>query len=140
MKDHREYSLLVRHSLSAPTTPSTEIDNGASRHMPGARYMFNEFTETGLNLEVVLGDDTIFRVVGCGTINFQRESMDPTTLRDVLYVPRMKKNLVLVSTIGDRAFGVHVLDGKVHVFSKGVGPFSSFSIGFGCGKLYKLLF
>ena len=39
-------------------------------------------------------------------------------LRDVLYVPRVKKNLVSVSMFEDRGFGVYVLDGKVHIFPK----------------------
>ena len=48
-------------------------------------------------MEVVLGDDSAVRAVGRGTITFQRESMSPMVLRDVLYVPSLKKNLVSVS-------------------------------------------
>ena len=71
MEDQREYSLLVGHSLSVSTTPSTwYIYSGASSHMTGARDMFIEMTETGLDLEVVLGDDTVVRAVGRGTISF----------------------------------------------------------------------
>ena len=44
--------------------------------------------------------------------------MEPMTLSDVLYVPRMKKSLVSISIIEDKGFGVYVLDGKVHVFPK----------------------
>ena len=60
-------------------------------------------------------------------------------LRDFLYVPGLKKNLVLVSMIEDRGFGVYVLDGKVHIFPKAVGPSDSCAIGVRCGKLYKIL-
>ena len=66
--------------------------------------------------------------------------MSPMVLRDVLYVPRMKKNLISVSMIKDRSLGVSFLDGHVHVFPKTAGPSPSFSIGVRCGKLYKLLF
>ena len=58
--------------------------------------MFIEISETCLELEVVLGNDTVVRVVGRGTVRFNRESMEPIFLRDVLYVPGMKKNLVSV--------------------------------------------
>ena len=61
-------------------------------------------------------------------------------LRDVLYVPGLKKNLVSVSMIEDRGFGVYVLDGKVHIFPKSAGPSDSWVIGVRSGKLYKLLF
>ena len=66
--------------------------------------------------------------------------MSPMVLRDVLYAPRLKKNLVSVSMIEDRGFGVSFLDGHVRVFPETAGPSASYTIGVRCGKLYKLLF
>ena len=66
--------------------------------------------------------------------------MSPMILRDVLYVPVLKKNLISVSMIEDRGLGVSFLDGHVHVFPKTAGPFASYAIGVRCWKLYKLLF
>ena len=91
-------------------------------------------------MDVVLGDDTLVRAVGRGTVRFERESMQPMFLRDVLYVLGLKKNLVSVSMIEDRGFDVYVLDGKVHIFPKAAGPSDSCAIGVRCRKLYKLLF
>ena len=91
-------------------------------------------------MEVVLGDDSVVSAVGCGTFTFQRESMSPMVLRDVLYVPRLKKNLVSVSMIEDQGLGVSFLDGHVHMFPKTAGPSASVSIGVRCGKLYRPLF
>ena len=48
--------------------------------------MFTEISETCLELKVVLGDDTVVRAVGRGTVCFDKESMEPMVLRDVLYV------------------------------------------------------
>ena len=57
--------MIVGHSLSATTTSSTwYIDSGDSSHMTGDRDMFVEMSETELDLEVVLGDDTMVRAVG----------------------------------------------------------------------------
>ena len=103
--------------------------------MTGVCDVFTEMTETGLDLEVVLGDDTVVRAVGRGTVVFERESMEPMTLRDVLYIPRLKKNLALVSTIEGMGFGVYVLDGKVRAFPKVAGPFASHVVGVRCGML-----
>ena len=64
-------------------------------------------------MEVVLGDDTIVIAVGHGIITFQRESMSPMTLRDVLFVPGLKKNLISVSMIKNKGLGVTFLDGHV---------------------------
>ena len=87
-----------------------------------------------------MGDHTAARVVGCGIVRFDRESMEPMLLRDVLYVLGMKKNIVSVSRIQDRGLGVYVLDRKVYIFPKAEGPFASYAIGVRCRKLYKLLF
>ena len=65
------------------------------------------------------------RVVGCGMVRFDMESTQLMFRRDVLYVPGMKKNLVLVSMIEDRDLGVYVLNGKVYIFPKAEGPSAS---------------
>ena len=83
--------------------------------MTGVRDMLTEMLEIDLELEVVLGDDTVVRAIGRGTVRFDRESM---LLRDVLYVPGLKKNHVSISTIEDKGLGVYVLDGKVYIFPK----------------------
>ena len=87
-----------------------------------------------------MGDDSVVSAVGRGTITFQRESMSPMVLQDVLYVPRMKKNLVSVSMIEDHGLGVSFIDGHMHMFPKIAGPSASVAIGARCGKLYRLLF
>ena len=102
--------------------------------------MFSELSQTEIDVDVVLGDDIVVRVVGRGAITFQRKSMSPMILRDVLYIPGRKKNLISVSMIEDRGLGVSFLDGHVHVFPKPIGPSSSYTIRVRCGKLYKLLF
>ena len=66
--------------------------------------------------------------------------MSPMVLRDVLYVPEVKKSLVLVSMIEDQGLGVSFLDGHVHMFPKTAVPSTSIAIGVRCGKLYRLLF
>ena len=64
-EDHMEHSMIVGHSLSDTATSSTRyIDGGASSHMTGDRNMFTEVSELDLEMEVVLGDDTVVRAVG----------------------------------------------------------------------------
>ena len=68
-ENHREHSMIAGHSLSATTTSSTwYIDSGASSHMTNDRDMFTETLESDLEMEVVLGDDTVVSVVGRGTV------------------------------------------------------------------------
>ena len=91
----REHSLLTDHFFSASTTNTWYIDSGAPSHMTGAQEMFPKLSQAGIDVEVVLGDDTVVRVVGHGTITFERESISPMTLRDVVFVPRLKKEFYI---------------------------------------------
>ena len=59
------------------------------------------------------------KAVGCGTVSFQRESLPPMLLREVLYVPGLKKNLLSVSAIEERGYEVLFCDGQVLLFPKG---------------------
>eukprot|EP00253_Pinus_taeda_P001527 PITA_01527 len=56
-------------------------------------------SKRALDIEIVLGDDRTVRIVGVGTVTFERESLPPLKVMDVLHVPRMKKNLISVSTM-----------------------------------------
>jgi hypothetical protein len=102
----REISSIV--SMSTVETPSSVwyIDSGAFGHMSGVREHFTYITESGVNLDIVFGNNTIVRVVGCGTISFQRELRPPMVFKDVLYVSRLKKNPISVSTDQDNGFEV----------------------------------
>ena len=108
--------------------------------MTGVPEHFTDLFESGLDVEVVLGDDTIVRAIGQGTITFQRESREFMTVRDVLYVLRLKKNLILVSAIDDRGFEVLFQDGHVLIHPKDSSETTTSVIGVRCGKLYKLTF
>jgi hypothetical protein len=79
----KEYSLLVCLSYRATSTNIWYIDSGASYHMTGVCDYFIDLTEIG-DLEVVLGDDSVVKEVGSGTISFQRESLPPMLVRYVL--------------------------------------------------------
>ena len=108
--------------------------------MSGVREVFSEITERDISVEVELGDDRVVRAVGRGTVAFQRESRPPLRFRDVYYVPGMKKNLILVSTIEDRGLEVLFRGGRVYILPKGASFASAKVIGTRVGKLYKLDF
>jgi hypothetical protein len=135
----KEYSLLVYLSFRASSTSIWYIDSGASHHMTGVREYFTDLTEIG-DLEVVLGDDSVVKAVGSGIVSFQRESLPPMLLRDVLYVSGLKKNLVSVSTIEDRGYEVLFRDGHVVLYPKRSSITSTKVIGIRHEKLYKLIF
>jgi hypothetical protein len=109
-KFDKEFSLIVCLSMRTTHTNTCYIDSGVSLHMKGVREHLIDLTEMG-NVEVVLGDDREVKVVGSGTVSFQRESLPPMTLTEVLYVSGLKKNLVSVSTVEEKGYEVFFCDG-----------------------------
>ena len=47
-----------------------------------------------------------------GTITVERDSGKPFLLKDVMHVPGLKKNLVLVAMLGDRDYDIVFSEGK----------------------------
>jgi hypothetical protein len=138
-KFDKEFSLVVCLSTRATHSSVRYIDSVASRHMTDVHEHLIDLTQIG-DLEVVLGDDRVVKAVGSGTVSFQRESLPPMLLRNVLYVPGLKKNLISVSTIEERGYEVSFRDGQVLLFPKGSSITSDKAIGTQHEKLYKLIF
>ena len=128
--------------LSTSTVPDAVwyIDSGASRHMTGVRDCFTEFSSSAVEMSVILGDDSVVRAVGTGTVGFERESQAPLLITDVLHVPGLKKNLISVSSIEDKGFDVLFTDGQVLMYPKGSSVTSAKVIGVREGRLYRFLF
>jgi hypothetical protein len=97
------------------------VDSGASCHMTGRKEWFTRLQKGGVNLVIELGDDRRYKAQGVGTISFQRESGKPLHFSDVLYVPGLTKNLILVSTLEDKGYEVTFRKGKVFIRQGGSG-------------------
>ena len=116
----REFGFIVCESTSAGSPameverecafPSTSeassgiwyVDSGASRHMTGVREYFSEHSKNDIDIEVVLGGDSVVRAVGVGTLTFDREPKLALKVSGVLYVPGMRKNLISILALEDR--------------------------------------
>ena len=59
-------------------------------------------------------------------------------MKDVLYVPRLNKNLLYISALDKRGFRVAFIDGKVLMWSKGKTIDDAVEIGIEEGGIYKL--
>jgi len=114
----KEYLFLVCLFSRASPTNISYNDSGSSHHMTCVHEFLIDLTKIS-DLEVVLGDDSVVKEVGSGTISFQRESLPPMLLRYVLYVTSLKKNLISVSTIEDRGYEVLFFNGHVLLYLKG---------------------
>ena len=108
--------------------------------MTNVRDQFTQFLERRFNLEVELGDDRIVRAIGVGIVSFQRESLPPLNVSEVLYVPGLKKNLISVSTIEDKGYEVTFRRGEVIMYPRGGSIDSGKVIGVRHEKLYRFTF
>jgi hypothetical protein len=86
--------------------------------MNGVQDYFSSLREEEMDLYIEMGNNAKCRAAGHGTITFQRESKKPLMVKDVLYVPRMTKNLISVSALEDRGYMVSFQDGRRYIRPK----------------------
>ena len=72
------------------------------------------------------------------TTSLQLDSNDTLHLSDVLYVPRMKRNLVSISALEGKGYKVAFSDGKVLAWDKNASMDSARVIGVRKESLYRL--
>eukprot|EP00253_Pinus_taeda_P003783 PITA_03783 len=70
------------------------VDSGPSSHMTGKKDCFEFLEESACGSKIYLGDDSGFEIKGCGDIPVKLPSGDIKHLKNVLYVPGIKKNLI----------------------------------------------
>jgi hypothetical protein len=122
-----------------PTNDNTWlINSGASRHMTGLRYHLTHFVEKETHLHVVLGDDARYNVRGVGASTFQLDSDMEIQLKELLYVPRMKRNLVSISALEDKGYKIPFSEGRLLTWHKDSHISSSKVIGVQENNLYRL--
>jgi len=111
------------------------LDSGASFHMISDKELFSDLEEKDLEMHIKMGDDGKYSVTRLGKITFQKEHGVPLTLINVMYVSRLKKNLVSVSMLDDKGYDVIFLKGKVFLLHIATGQGKK--IGIPVKNLYK---
>jgi hypothetical protein len=137
VKFEKDSSLVSCLSTSTTTRSVWYLDSGASRHMTKARELFNNLTERDSRVHVELDDDAKYAVKGEGTVLVQLEEGGSFDAWDVLYVPRLKKNLLSVSTMEDRGFVITFQRGQVLICPEKASPDTTMIIGVREGTLYR---
>ncbi|KAJ7538885.1 hypothetical protein O6H91_11G067400 [Diphasiastrum complanatum] len=111
--------------FSASTSEISEdcwyIDSGATQHMTPHREWFTQFEDSGVNAHVKLGDNSSYDIKGRGTVRVHLPSGDIGEIKNVLYVPSLKKNLLSVSAITKQNMKVDYDDQKCLIKNKNKG-------------------
>jgi hypothetical protein len=112
------------------------VDSGASKHMTGYKEILLDFETKSFVEKVELGDDKCYKIEGVGSISFGLESWARLHVDEVLYVPRIKKNILSVATLEDKGYWVIFKDKKELLWANGSHLSTSEPIGTHNGGLY----
>ena len=73
------------------------VDSAASKHMTGYKNYLSTLIERESHQKVKLGDDYQYLIKGVGEVSYKLESEKLLVMKDTLYVPSLKKNLLSIS-------------------------------------------
>jgi hypothetical protein len=88
--------------------------------------------------KVKLGDDYQYPIKGVGEASYKLDSGKPMKMKEVLYVPRLKKIFLSISLLDKKRFRVSFVDGQVLMWSRGKIFDDAVVIRVEDGGLYKL--
>ena len=111
----------IKPIMAFDTSDIWRTDSGASRHIIHRRDWFVKFTPS-VGEQAVLGDDGACQVLDSGSVSivkYANKSWYHSVIEDVLYVPKLKKNLFSVGVITSKEFEVK-FSGQNVVFSRHV--------------------
>src|SRR3954464_12252366 len=96
------------------------IDTGATKHVCSNRDMFTSFEPVKNGQRLFMGNATTSAIEGKGTIVLKMTSGKELTLKDVLFVPEIRKNLVSGSLLSKHGFRLVFESNKVVISKRDV--------------------
>jgi hypothetical protein len=136
-ENRKEYYLVSSLSSLVSTGLKTWlVDSSASKHMTGYKEILSYFETKSFAEQVKLGDEKCYNIEGVGSISFKLESRARLHVDEVLYVPGLKNNILLVATLEDKGYWVIFKDKKALLWAKGSHLSTREPIGTQSGGLY----
>ena len=89
------------------------IDSGASKYMTGFKESFLKLSEHESPHKVKLRDDYQYPIKGSGDPSYKLDSGKCINMKDVLFVPGLKKNILFISTLDAKGMTIAFIDGQV---------------------------
>jgi hypothetical protein len=106
--------------------------------MTGYNDSLSDIVQKDSPHKVNLSDDYQYPIKGVGETSYKLDSGKPLKIKDVLYVPGLKKNLLSISALEEKEFKVIFIDGEVLMWPRGKTLDDAIVIGVQEGGLYKL--
>ena len=95
------------------------VDSGDYKHMMGYKESFVNMSEHDSPHKVKLGDDYQYPIKGSGESSYKIDSEKSIKMKDVLFVPGLKKNLISISALDAKGMRVAFVDGQLLMWLKG---------------------
>ena len=105
------------------------VDSGATHHFSSYKEVLSNLVERESNLKIILGDKSTHPVKGFGSVKFHFNYGESILLHDVMYVSRLKNNLVSVYALEDKGMRVSFIRGKVLTCPVGLPIRYAFTLG-----------
>ena len=86
------------------------VDSGSSKHMSGYRDLLSCLVQKESPYNVMLGDDYQYPIKGMREASYRLDSGNSMKIKDVLYVPRLKKSLLYIPALDKKGFIVYFVD------------------------------
>ena len=113
------------------------IDNGSSKNMTRFKKYFVKLSEHNSPHKVKLGDNYQYPIKGSGESSYKLDSRNSMKMKGVLFVPRLKNNILSISTLDVKGMRVAFVDGEVLMWPKGNTIDDVVVIGEQEGGIYK---
>lgn len=89
------------------------VNSGASQNFSRYHELISNLVERETNLKIIFGDSSTYFVKGFGSVKFHLDYGETVLLHDVMYVPRLKKNLISIFVLEDKGLRVAFIREKV---------------------------
>ena len=81
--------------------------------MTGYKDSLSSLVQKDSPHKAMLGDDSQYPIKGMGEASYKLDSGKSMKMKYLLYVPRLKKNLLSISALDKKGFRVSFVDGEV---------------------------
>ena len=95
------------------------IDSGASKHMMGFNESFVRLSEHESPHKVKLGDEYQYPIKSNGESSYKLDSRKYLTMKEVFFVPGLKKNILSISALDAKGMRVAFIDDQVIMWPRG---------------------
>ncbi|KAL5776174.1 hypothetical protein ACOSP7_009100 [Xanthoceras sorbifolium] len=112
--DDSDFALVGSSTASHPD--DWILDSACTFHMTPNRGWFSTLEELNGG-DVFMGNDSLCKILGIGTIRLRNQDGSTRVLTDVRYVPDMKKNLISLGVLESKGFIVTMQNGILKVTS-----------------------